>query len=119
MGRKFQRAQNPNLQTTAYDPEKEYPANTLVSFSDPSSAKMPRGNTNQQKTLLKEMPLICKVVLGKKLIRMTMKSESVYSHRFNAFSVMPLNNRTGIGAKGPNPHTLWAQNFISRWMDEK
>ena len=98
---KFQRAQNPNLQTTAYDPEKEYPVNTLVSFSDPSLGENATREYKSTKNTSKgdapnlqsgswEKAHSDDYEIGKQLFS---SLQCVQCHAVN---------RTGIGAKGPN-----------------
>lgn len=119
--KRMQDSQNPNLQPSPYDPEKEYPKDSIVTFSDESLGKdvlreyraleeLGKGEAPNLSTDVWEKAHSDNYELGKKVFA---ESQCGQCHGVN---------RTGIGAKGPNL-TLYGlrTSLAAGWMrnDEK
>ena len=99
--KKYQDAQNPNLQPMEYDPEKEYQSGTVVSFQDDSTGETLTREYTATKSINKgQAPNLSEAAwkkthsddyeVGKKLFS---SLQCVQCHAIN---------RTGLGSKGPN-----------------
>lgn len=98
---KFQDSQNPNLQPSAYDPEREYDKGAIVTFADDSLGD---GATREFRSLRKitkgDAPN-----LGKKSWKAAHSDNyEIGKQLFSSLQCVQCHavNRTGIGAKGPN-----------------
>ena len=97
----FQNAQNPNLQTSPYNPEQEYEVNSLVSFPDKSLGDTINREFRAVKPIMKgQAPDPAK----KEWIK---ANSDDYEHGKKLFASLQCVqchaiNRTGIGSKGPN-----------------
>jgi len=117
----MQDAQNPNLQSSPYDPEKEYEKDSIVTFADESIGKDAirefRATKNADKG---EAPNLSSGVWEKAHSDDYEQGKALFaSHQCGQCHAV---NRTGIGAKGPNL-TLYGlrTSLAAGWMrnDEK
>ena len=98
---KFQAAQNPNLQPSAYNPENEYTEGSLVTFSDNSLGESATREFRAIKNVSKgEAPNLSKQIWTK-------ANSDDFEHGKQLFSSLQCVqchaiNRTGLGSKGPN-----------------
>ncbi|MDC3335356.1 c-type cytochrome [Opitutales bacterium] len=98
---KFQVAQNPNLQPSAYNPENEYSKGSLVTFSDKSLGESATREFRATKEVAKgEAPNLSKKIW-------TQANPDDYERGKQLFSSLQCVqchaiNRTGLGSKGPN-----------------
>jgi cytochrome c2 len=98
---KFQTAQNPNLQPSAYNPVNEYSKGSLVTFSDKSLGDSATREFRAIKEVAKgEAPNLSEKAW-------TQANSDDYEHGKQLFSSLQCVqchaiNRTGLGSKGPN-----------------
>jgi len=119
--KRMQDAQNPNLQPSPYDPEKEYEKDSIVTFADESIGKDAIREFRATESADKgEAPNLSSGVWGKAHSDDYEQGKALFaSHQCGQCHAV---NRTGIGAKGPNLTLFGLRTSLAAgWMrnDEK
>jgi cytochrome c oxidase subunit II len=99
--KRFQNSQNPNLQPSAYNPEKQYKKGSIVTFADKSLGDQVQREFRSTKKITKgEAPNIS----GKSWAKAHSDDYEIGKQLFSSLQCVQCHavNRTGIGAKGPN-----------------
>ena len=99
--KRFQNAQNPNLQTKSYDPQTSYNKNSYVSFAD---KKLGAGANREYRSVRKASPGQSPQVSPGAWEKAHSDDYEKGKQLFSSLQCVQCHavNRTGLGAKGPN-----------------
>ena len=99
--KKFQNAQNPNLQTKTFNPELSYSKGSLVSFADP---KLGSGASREYRAVRKTAPGQSPQLNPGAWEKAHSDDYEIGKQLFGSLQCVQCHavNRTGLGAKGPN-----------------